>query len=56
MAKSPQHTAYLKRPYLNRLLTNGAAVRYLAANRPEYLLEFQSIVDMESTSHVPDSI
>ena len=37
--------------YLKRLLTNGAVVRYLAANRPEYLPEFQSIVEIENTAH-----
>lgn len=36
--------------YLKRLLDNASVVRYLAASRPEYLPEFQSIVDMENTA------
>lgn len=39
--------------YLKRLLDNASVVRYLAASRPEYLPEFQSIVEMENTAHVP---
>ncbi|WP_455296528.1 hypothetical protein [Brucella pituitosa] len=44
--------ASLLNTYLKRLLSNASVVRYLAANRPEYLPEFQNIVDMESTGPV----
>src|SRR5690606_16248801 len=39
--------------YLKRLLANASVVRYLAAHRPEYLREFQSIVDMENAQTPP---
>lgn len=39
--------------YLKRLLANASVVRYLAVHRPEYLREFQSIVDMESAQTPP---
>ncbi len=35
--------------YLKRLLGNSRVVSYLVVNRPEYLPEFQSIVDIAST-------
>lgn len=35
--------------YLARLLNNGRIVGYLQTNRPEYLPEFQNIVDLNST-------
>lgn len=36
--------------YLKRLLANASVVRYLAVSHPEYLPEFQNIIDMESTT------
>lgn len=36
--------------YLKRLMENARLVRFLAANQPEYLPEFQSIVEMGSSS------
>jgi hypothetical protein len=35
--------------YLKRLLGNSRVVSYLVVNRPEYLPEFQSIVEITST-------
>lgn len=35
--------------YLSKLLSNGRIVRYLSKHRPEFLSEFQNIVDMTST-------
>jgi DNA-binding Lrp family transcriptional regulator len=35
--------------YLGKLLSNGRIVQYLARNCPEFLSEFQSIVEMNST-------
>jgi RepB plasmid partitioning protein/ParB-like nuclease domain len=35
--------------YLSKLLSNGRVVRYLSKRRPEYLSEFQNIIDMTST-------
>ena len=35
--------------YLARLLGNARVVRYLMQNRPEFLNEFQTIADLDST-------
>lgn len=35
--------------YLSKLLSNGRVVRYLSKRRPEFLSEFQNIIDMTST-------
>lgn len=40
--------------YLKRLLGNSRVVSYLVVNRPEYLPEFQSIVDITSTMPTSD--
>ncbi len=40
------------RGYLRRLLANVNILRYLAVNHPEYLSEFQTIVNMESTAGI----